>query len=160
MQREGGVVKIEKRIKELKMEVVELPPAQGIYVPAVQYGNIITTSGQLPLQAGRLIHPGRVGKDVTLEQAQRASKIALMNAISAVRSLVRDLDKVKKIIRLNGFVCSAIDFNDQPKVMNGASELLIDIFGQEIGSHTRCALGVIELPMRSCVELDLTVEIK
>ena len=152
-------MKIEKRIQALKLNLVELAKPQGVYVPAVQYGNIITTSGQLPFQDNRLISPGRVGKEVSLEQAQRASKIAVMNALSAIKSVIRDLDRVTKIIRLNSFVASALDFNDQPKVMNGASELLVEIFGEEIGMHTRCAIGAFELPMRSCVEIDLTVEV-
>lgn len=152
-----GRVNIEKRIKELKLSLVELAKPQGLYVPAVKYGNVITTSGQLPFQDQRLIFPGRVGKEVSLENAQRAAKAALMNCLSAVRYVCNDLDKVKKVVRLNGFVCSALSFNDHPKVLNAASELLIQIFGEEIGQHTRCAIGVFELPMRACVELDLTV---
>lgn len=152
-------MKIEKRIKDLKMTLVELAPPQGLYVPAVQYGKTVTTSGQLPFQDNRLITPGRVGKEVSTEQASRASKIALMNALSAIKSVVRDLDKIKKVVRLNGYVCSALEYYDQPKVMNGASELLIDIFGEAIGQHTRCALGVFQLPLNSCIELDLTVEL-
>lgn len=152
-------MKIEKRIQALKLNLVELAKPQGVYVPAVQYGNIITTSGQLPFQDNRLIFPGRVGKEVSIEQAQRAAKIAVLNALSAVKSVIRDLDRVTKIVRVNGFVSSALDFNDQPKVMNGASELLVEIFGEEIGTHTRCAIGAFELPMKSCVEIDITVEV-
>ncbi len=152
-------MKIEKRIQALKLNLVELAKPQGVYVPAVQYGNIITTSGQLPLQDNRLIFPGRVGKEVSLEQAQRAAKIAVLNALSAVKSVIRDLDRITKIIRVNGFVACAIDFNDQPKVMNGASELLVEIFGEDIGLHTRCAIGAFELPMKACVEIDITVEV-
>lgn len=150
---------IEKRIKDLKLNLVELAKPQGIYVPAVQTGNLVYTSGQLPLQDNRIVYPGRVGKEVTLEQAQRASKMALINALSAIKSVIRDLDRIQKIVRLNGFVCSALEFNDQPKVMNGASELLVEIFGEDVGTHTRCALGVLELPMKACVELDLIVEV-
>ena len=152
-------MKIEKRIQALKLNLVELAKPQGVYVPAVQYGNIITTSGQLPLQDNRLVFPGRVGKEVSLEQAQRAAKIAVLNALSAVKSVIRDLDRITKIIRVNGFVACAIDFNDQPKVMNGASELLVEIFGEDIGLHTRCAIGAFELPMKACVEIDITVEV-
>jgi len=152
-------MRIEKRIQELKMNLVELPKPQGIYVPAVQYDNCVITSGQLPLQDNRLIFPGRVGKEVSLEQAQRAAKIAVMNALSAIKNLIRDLDRIQKIVRLNGFVASALDFNDQPKVMNGASELLVDIFGSDVGTHTRCAIGAFELPMKACVEVDLLVQL-
>lgn len=152
-------MKIEDRIKKLKLTLTELPKALGSYIPAVRCGNIVTTSGQLPISEQRLIFPGRVDKEVTVENAQRAAKAALLNCLSAVRSVIGDLDKVKKVIRLNGFVCSALAFNDHPRVLNGASDLLIEIFGQEIGSHTRTAIGVFELPMKACVELDLTVEV-
>lgn len=152
-------MKIEQRIKELKLQLMELSKPQGLYIPAVQIGDIITTSGQLPFQDQRLIFPGRADKEVTLENAQRAAKAALMNALSAVRYVCHDLDKIKKIIRLNGYVCSSLGFNQQPFVLNAASELLIEIFGEKIGTHTRCAIGVFELPMRACVEIDLTVQV-
>lgn len=152
-------MKIEQRIKELKLSLVELTKPQGLYIPAVQVGDIITTSGQLPYQDQRLIFPGHVGKEVSLENAQRAAKAAVMNSLSAVRFVCHDLDRIKKIIRLNGYVCSSLGFNQQPLVLNGASELLIEIFGENIGSHTRCAIGVFELPQRACVEVDLTVQV-
>src|SRR3989339_195830 len=139
--------KIDQRLKELKLQLVELSKPQGLYLPAVAYGNVITTSGQLPFQDQRLIFPGRVGKEVSLENAQRAAKACLLNALSAIKFLCHDLDKIKKIIRMNGFVCSGLGFNDHPKVLNAASELLLDIFGQEVGGHTRCAMGVFELPL-------------
>lgn len=153
-------MKIEQRIKELKLQLVELAKPQGLYIPAVQYGDLITTSGLIPYQDQRLIFPGRVDKEVTLENAQRAAKAAVMNALSAVRHVCHDLDKIKKIIRMNGYVCTSLGFNQQPLVLNGASELLIDIFGEKIGSHTRCAIGVFELPLRACVEIDLTVQVE
>lgn len=151
---------IEKRIKELRLNLVELAKPQGIYIPATQYGDLITTSGQLPFQDNRLLHPGRVGKDVSIENAQRAAKVAVMNCLAAVKSVCGNLDDIQKIVRLNGFVCSSLGFTDQPKVINGASELLVDIFGEKVGQHTRCAIGVFELPLKSCVEIDLTVELK
>lgn len=152
-------MKIEKRIKELKMTLVDLVKPQGVYVPALQQGNLVITSGQLPYQDQRLLFPGRVGKEVSVENAQRAARAAALNCLSAIRYVCRDLDRIKKVIRLNGFVCSGLGFNDQPRVMNAASEFLVDLFGQEIGSHTRCAIGAFELPMNSCVEIDMTVEI-
>lgn len=152
-------MQIEKRIKELKLPLVELAKPQGLYLPASRYGNLITTSGQLPFQDQRLLFPGRVGKEVSQENAQRAARAAVMNCLSAVRFVCRDLDKIKKIVRMNGYVCSALGFNDQPKILNAASETLIDIFGDKIGQHTRCAIGVFELRLRSCVEIDLTVEV-
>ena len=150
---------IEKRIKELKLNLVELAKPQGLYVPATRYGDLITTSGQLPMQDNRLIFPGRVGKEVSFDNSKRAAKIAVINCLSAIRWVCGDLDKVKKIVRMNGFICSALSFNDQPKVLNAASELLIEIFGEQVGPHTRCAIGVFELPLRACVEIDMTVQV-
>ncbi len=152
-------MRIEKRIKELKLTLVELSKPQGLYLPATKCGNLIITSGQLPIQDQRNIFPGRVGKVVSLENAQLAAKAAVMNCLSAIKWVCHDLDKIKKIVRMNGYVCSALGFGDQPKVMNAASELLIDIFGEEIGQHTRCALGVFELPLGSSVEIDITVQV-
>jgi len=150
---------IEKRIKELRLSIVDLAKPQGLYVPAMRYGNLITTSGQLPMQDRRLIFPGRVGKEVSFENSKRAAKIAVMNCLSAIRWVCGDLDKITKIVRMNGFICSALSFNDQPRVLNEASELLIEIFGEQIGQHTRCAIGVFELPLQACVEIDLTVQV-
>ncbi|EKD41682.1 MAG: endoribonuclease L-PSP, partial [uncultured bacterium] len=106
------------------------------------------------------IFPGRAGKDVTTENAQRATKAALVNCLAAVKWILGTLDKVKKIVRLNGQICSAIDYHDQAKIMNAASDMLVEIFGEEIGSHTRVTVGCLELPMKAVVELDLIVEFK
>lgn len=152
-------VKIENRIKELKLNLVELAKPQGLYCPARRCGDFITTSGQLPFLDQRLIFPGRVGKEVSLENAQRAAKAACMNGLAAVKYVLGDLDKIKAIVRLNGFVCSALNFTEQPKVLNEASEMLIAIFGEGIGAHTRVAIGVFELPMKACVEIDLMVQV-
>ena len=152
-------MKIENRIKELKLELVQLTAPQGVYVPAVQYGDLITTSGQLPFRDQRIMFPGRVGKEVTIENSQRAARAAAMNCLAAIKSICKDLDRIRRIIRVNGFVCSALSFNQQPSVLNAASELLIDIFGKEIGQHTRCAIGSFELPLGSSVEIDMTVQV-
>jgi enamine deaminase RidA (YjgF/YER057c/UK114 family) len=152
-------MKIEKRIKELKIDIIDMAAPLGVYVPAMQYGDLITTSGQLPFRDQRILFPGRVGKEVQVENAQRAARAAAINCLMAVRSVCKDLDKIRRIVRINGFVCSALAFNQQPSVLNAASELLIDIFGKEVGQHTRCAVGVFELPMRSCIEIDMTVQV-
>lgn len=153
-------MKIEKKMKELRLPLTLVAKAQGIYVPAVKTGSLVLTSGQLPMQDARLLFPGRVGKEVSIENAGRAARVAVVNALAAIRHIILDLDKITKIVRLNGFICSALTFHDQPRVMNFASELLIEIFGEDIGAHTRTAVGVFELPLGSCVEVDLTVEIK
>ena len=148
---------ISQRLRELKIAIPTLAKPVGSYIPAVKFGNLVTTSGQLPISDGRVLTPGRVGKEVNQEKAQFAAKAALINALAAIQWCAGDLEKIKKVVRLNGFVCSAIGFTDQAKVMNAASDLLIQIFGEPIGSHTRTAIGVLELPMGACVELDLTV---
>lgn len=150
----------EKKIKDLKLFIPSLSKPIGSYVPAVKTGNLVFTSGQLPLSDGRLDFKGRVGKEVTTENAQRAVKIAVINALAAIKWSISDLSRIKKIVRLNCFVCSAIDYHDHPKVANAGSDLLLEIFGEDIGAHSRVTIGVLELPMGSCVELDLVVEVK
>ena len=152
-------MKIEQKIKELKLPLVDLVAPVGSYVPALKTGDLIITSGQLPFQDQRLLYPGRVGKEISIENAKRAARVAVMNCLSAVRHVCMDLDKVKRIVRMTGYVCSALTFHNQPEVMNAASDLLIEIFGKDIGSHTRAAVGVFELPMGSCVEIDLIAEV-
>jgi enamine deaminase RidA (YjgF/YER057c/UK114 family) len=159
LYRVKNIMKIEQRIKEMKMTLVDLVKPQGAYIPAVKHGHLIVTSGQLPFQDQRLLFSGRVGKEVSVENAQRAAKVAALNCLAAIRYLCHDLDKVKKIVRVNGFVCSALGFTEQPRVLNGASEFLVELFGEAIGTHTRCAIGAFELPLGACVEIDMTVEI-
>jgi len=155
------MIDYEKQIKALKLDVPTLAKPVGLYVPAVQTGKLVFSSGQLPLaDGGRLAFKGRVGKEVTVENGERAAKISLLNCLSAIRWAIGDLNKIKKCVRLNGYVCSAIGFNDQSKVINAASDLLIQIFGEENGTHSRASIGVLELPMGAAVEIDLIVEIK
>lgn len=151
---------IRDRIRELKLTVPSLVKPQGLYVPAVKSGKHIMTSGQLPMVDGRLIFKGRVGKEVTLDNAKRAARAAVCNVLAAVEWAAGDLDRVKQVLRMNGYVCSAIGFQDQPKVLNDASELLIQVFGEDVGAHTRTAIGCLELPLGACVEIDLLVEVK
>lgn len=150
----------EKRIKELKLVVPHLTKPIGSYIPAVKVGNLVYTSGQLPLTDGRLIFKGRVGKEVSTENAQRAAKAALINCLAAIRWVTKDLNRIKKIVRLTGNVCSAIGYYDQAKVMNAASDLLLGMFGDTVGAHSRVTVGCLELPMGACIELDMIVEVK
>ena len=144
----------EANIKELG---IELPPAAapvGAYVSCVRAGGLVFTAGQLPTKDGRLIAAGKVPTDVPLETAQAAARQACLNALAAVRAELGSLDAVARVLRLNVFVNSADGFTDQAKVANGASQLLVEIFG-ESGKHTRCAVGAAELPLNAPVELDL-----
>lgn len=143
-----------------RLGIVLPSPAKpvGAYVPAVRSGSYVYTSGQLPLVDGRLVAPGKVGADVTLDQANNAARLAGINALAAVHDLV-GIDSVVQIVKVNGFVASAPGFTDQAKVLNGASELIGEIFGAA-GVHARAAVGVAELPLGSSVEVELIVEVQ
>ena len=150
---------VNQRLKEHRIQIPSLSAPVGNYLSAVRTGDLIYTSGQLPMVDGRLMFTGRVGKDVSIENAQRAARAATLNALGAVKGIVGDLEKIKKVVRLNGYVCSALDFNEQHRVMNAASDLLVDIFGEEVGKHSRIAIGCLELPLVSCLEIDLICQV-
>ena len=149
----------EETILQLGLELPAVPNAVGAYVPTVRAGQVIYTSGQLPTVAGKLTAAGKVPADVSLEAAQAAARQAALNALAAVRSQIGSLDQVQRIVRLNVLVNSSPGFTGQAKVADGASELLLSIFG-DAGRHTRCAIGAAELPLNAPVELDLIVEAK
>lgn len=150
---------IEEKLKELGLE---LPPAAkpvGAYVPAVRSGRLVFTAGQLPMSGGALVAEGKVPDDVSLHVAQSAARQAVLNALAAVAAEAGSLDAVARVVRLNVFVQSGAGFADQAKVANGASELLVTLFG-DAGRHTRCAVGAGQLPLNAPVEVDLIVEVK
>jgi enamine deaminase RidA (YjgF/YER057c/UK114 family) len=149
----------EKRIQELGLTIPPTPKPAANYVPAVQSGKLIFVSGQLPSVDGKLTIQGKLGREVSIEAGQQASRIALLNCLSAVRSLAGSLDEITRIVKLNGSVASAEGFGGQPQVINGASLLLEEIFG-ETGKHARVALGLAELPGGSPVEIELIVEVR
>jgi enamine deaminase RidA (YjgF/YER057c/UK114 family) len=129
------------------------------YVPAVKSGNLVFTAGQLPVVDGKLVLTGKVGSDVTAEDAKKMAEICALNALAAI-SLVVDIDQIEKIVRVGGFVNGAPGFVAIPAVINGASELLIKLFGDVNGKHARTAVGVAELPLNAPVEVELIVVIK
>jgi len=145
------------RLKELGVELPEVAKPLASYVPAVRSGNLVFTSGQLPTQAGKLGETGKVGADVTPEQGKALARICVLNALAAVDSLV-GIDAVARVVKVVGFVASAPGFNGQPGVVNGASDLLTEVFGDR-GSHARSAVGVSELPLDAPVEVELVVEV-
>jgi len=149
----------EAKLTEMSIVVPEAPKPVAAYVPAVQVGDIIYTSGQIPFVDGQIKYKGKLGKDVTIEQGYDAARVCVINALAAVKSLAGSLDNIEKIIKVVGFVNSAPGFTDQPKVINGASELLAEVFG-EAGAHARSAVGVAELPIDSAVEVELIVKLK
>jgi enamine deaminase RidA (YjgF/YER057c/UK114 family) len=148
----------EERIRELGLTIPETPRPVANFVPAVQVGNLIFASGQTPTVSGLLIMKGKLGRDLSIEQGQEAARLAVLNILAAVRSLTGTLDAIKRIVKLNGWVASAEGFGGQPQVVNGASLLLEEIFGNA-GKHARAAIGVAELPSGAPVELELIVEV-
>ena len=146
------------KIRELGITLPEVAKPAGAYVPAVQSGNLVFTAGQIPLVEGKLFATGKVGKEISVEQAKDIARICALNAVAAIKGVVGDLDRVKKVVKVVGFVASTSDFTQQPQVINGASELLEQIFGEN-GIHSRSAVGVAVLPLDAPVEVELIVEI-
>jgi enamine deaminase RidA (YjgF/YER057c/UK114 family) len=145
------------RLAELGLALPEVVPPVAAYVPAVRNGSMVWTSGQLPMVNGRLVATGLVGSDVTPEDAKDLARTCALNALAAVAS-VADLDDVVRVVKVVGFVASADGFYGQPGVVNGASELLGDVFG-EAGRHARSAVGVAVLPLNAPVEVEVVVEV-
>jgi enamine deaminase RidA (YjgF/YER057c/UK114 family) len=152
-------VSIQAKLAELGLT---LPPAAApvaAYVPAVRTGNLVFTAGQLPLVDGKIPFVGKVGSDVTPEQAKDMAQVCALNALAAI-SLVADIDQIEKIVRVGGFVNGIPGFVAIPAVINGASELLIKLFGEVNGKHARTAIGVAELPLNAPVEVEMVVQLK
>ncbi|RYF61871.1 MAG: RidA family protein [Comamonadaceae bacterium] len=149
--------RVAQRLIDLGCRLPDPPAAAGLYVPAVRSGALVHTSGQLPLASHGLLAVGRVGAEVSAEQAAQLAKACAVNALSAI-STVANLDAITRILKMTVFVASAPGFNAQAQVANGASELLLELFGQ-MGKHTRSAVGVAELPLGAPVEVELTVEL-
>jgi len=150
-------VSANQRISDLGIVLPQVATPAGAYVPAVMSGNLVFTAGQIPLVEGKLAATGKVGKDLSAEQAREIARICALNAVAAVKSVIGDLDRVKKIVKVVGFVASDPEFSQQPAVVNGASELLEQIFGDK-GIHARSAVGVAVLPLDAPVEVELIVE--
>ena len=152
-------MKIEARIAELGLNLPEAPKPVAAYIPAVRLGNLVYTSGQIPFVNGELKFKGKVGGELGPEEGYEAAKTCALNCLSVIKGVLGDLDRVKRVVKVVGFVASAPGFNGQPKVVNGASELLGQIFGQA-GQHARSAVGVSELPLDSAVEVEMIVEVE
>ena len=148
---------VSDRLAELGIKLPEVVAPLAAYVPAVRTGNLVYTSGQLPMQGGQLPAEGKVGAEVTADDGKALARICGLNALAAVHALV-GIDSVVRIVKVVGFVASAPGFNGQPAVINGASELLGEVFGPA-GAHARSAVGVSELPLNAPVEVELIVEI-
>ncbi|WP_030378656.1 MULTISPECIES: RidA family protein [unclassified Streptomyces] len=149
---------VEDRLAELGLTLPEVVPPLAAYQPAVRSGAYVFTAGQLPLVDGKLPVTGKVGAEVTAEEAAGLARTCALNALAAVKSVVGDLDRVVRVVKVVGFVASASDFTGQPGVVNGASELLVEVLGDK-GVHARSAVGVAVLPLDAPVEVEIQVEV-
>jgi enamine deaminase RidA (YjgF/YER057c/UK114 family) len=150
---------IEVRLKELGIELPPVAKPVAAYVPAVVAGKWVYVSGQLPLKEGKLSRVGKLGSQVSLEEGQEEARKCAVNCLAALKSVAGNLDKVEQIVKVTGFVASADGFKDQPNVVDGASEIFVLVFG-ESGKHARAAVGVAELPLGACVEVELVALLK
>jgi enamine deaminase RidA (YjgF/YER057c/UK114 family) len=150
---------IKEKISSLGPSLPTAAAPVAAYVPAVKSGNLVFTAGQLPVVDGKLLKVGKVGRDVTAEDAKELAQICALNALAAI-SLVADLDQIERVVRVGGFVNCAPGFTAIPGVINGASEFLIKIFGDVNGKHARTAVGVAELPLNAPVEVEVIVQLK
>ena len=149
---------VEQRLSQHGHTIPTAPEAVGFYVPVTRIGNLVVTSGQLPMAGKQLIFKGKVGHDVHEEDAFHAAKMCALNALAQIKSCIGNLDRVIRIVRVEGYVQSADGFSNQAQVINGASELMVQAFG-EAGRHTRIAVGANELPLNATVELVVWAEV-
>jgi enamine deaminase RidA (YjgF/YER057c/UK114 family) len=148
---------VSARLGQLGVTLPQVVAPLASYVPAVRTGNLVYTSGQLPIEGGKLARTGKVGAEISPEEGKALARICALNALAAVGSVV-GIDAVTRVVKVVGFVASAPGFNGQPSVVNGASDLLTEVFGDN-GAHARSAVGVSELPLDAPVEVELIVEV-
>lgn len=148
---------VESKIAELGLALPPVATPAGAYVPAIVSGNLVFTAGQIPLVDGQLMATGKVGAEISAEFATEIAQRCALNALAAIKSVIGDLDRVKRVVKVVGFVASTPDFTGQPGVLNGASEFLGAVFG-DAGKHARSAVGVAVLPLDAPVEVELIVE--
>ena len=144
----------ESRLTELHIELPPPPQPLATYVPAVQAGGLLFLSGVLPMRDGQLTFSGKLGRDLTVEQGMESARLALLNALAIARQELGTLDRITRVVKLVGYVASAEGFVQQPQVLNGASDLLVQIFGDS-GRHARVAVGAAELPRGASVEIEV-----
>ena len=148
----------EDKLKELGIELPEAPDPLGSYIPVLRTGNLVFLSGMLPLIQGKLTRQGKVGKDITLDEAREDARVATVNALSILKASIGSLEKVKRCVKITGYVASEHDFTEQSKVLNAASDFLYEIFGER-GRHVRSSVGVNVLPLNSTLEIDFIFEV-
>jgi len=148
---------IDEKLKELSIVIPTPPSPAGSYIPVVTTGNLAFVSGQIPMKEGKVVFEGKVPDEQSLESAREAAKICIINSLAQLKVNLGSLDRITKFVRISGFVNSNPNFIDQPRVINAASDLLVEIFG-DIAKHSRIAVGVTSLPLNSTVEIDMVVE--
>ena len=148
---------IEEKLEKLGIKLPVPPTPAGSYIPVVKTGNLLFISGQIPMEDGKVVFSGKVS-DENIETAQKSAKICAINILAQIKKEVKDLDKVSRIVRLSGFVNSDPSFFQHPKVINAASDLIFEIFGEK-GKHSRVAVGVASLPLNSMTEIDAIVQV-
>ena len=150
--------KIEARLKELGITLPDAPMPAANYVPFVRSGNLLFIAGQIPLEGGKPQFIGKLGREFKIEDGQKAARLCALNVIAQVRAATGDLDKVRRCVRVGGFVNGTPDFTDQPQVVNGASDVIVEVFG-DAGKHARAAVGVASLPRGVATEVEAVFEI-
>lgn len=151
-------MKVEKRIAALGIDLPEQSKPGAMYLPVKQIGNALFVAGQVAFKDGELMYRGKVGRDLTLEEAQESARLCIVNMLAAIKAYTGDLDRVKNVVKVQAFISSANDFDQQHIVINAASQLLYDVFG-EAGRHSRTAVGTSQLPMNASVEIEAIFEI-
>jgi len=153
------VSNVEEKLRQMGLELPEVAAPVAAYVPTVRTGNLVFVSGQVPRVKGDIQYRGHVGNDLSVEDGRAAARICALNALAAVKKEIGDLDKVRRVVKVTGYVASAAGFTDQPKVVDGASLFLGELLGEK-GKHARAAVGVNELPLGVAVELEMIVEVE
>ena len=153
---------IEEKILALGIELPNAPPSAGSYVQVTITGNLVFVSGQIPVEPGsipmQVKYKGKVGKDISLEEGQEAARLCTINALAQLKSTLGSLEKIRKFVKVSGFVNCDASFSDQPQIINGASDFIVQLFGEK-GRHSRSAIGASSLPLDSAVEIEFIVEI-
>lgn len=152
--------RIESRIEKLGQQLPSAPSPVGFYVPVMRVGNLVITSGQLPVVAKEVVFKGKIPNELHQQDGVNAARICALNGLAQIKACIGDLDKVKRIVRVEGYVQSSPGYHDQPHVVNGASQFLVDVFGEAAGMHTRVALGVSEMPLNAAVQIALWAEVE
>ena len=150
---------VEQRLRELGYALPEPPTPKGAYLTAVEVDGMLYTAGSSCFEDGVVKYQGKLGSDVTLEEGRDAARCTMLNLLSVIKQQIGDLDRIDRVVKVLGFVASAPGFNSQPQVLNGASELLVEVLGER-GRHARSAVGVSELPMNVCIEIEMIVKVK